>query len=840
MKLALRLLISHLRQSTGALFLSLVLVVISAVAVTVLTDRLDRAVRFSSNVLLAADAVVSSRKPLPDEFRSGAEAAGLQSVGMVTFSSVLFGETQAITASVKAVETGYPLRGRVWTSDEPFGLGAPDQDGAPAPGEVWLESRLAAQLGARPGDAVELGETELKFARILVREPDPAQGFGYAPRALINLADLERADVLRPGSRATRRLLLAGAPDAVEAYVGTLQLASGERLWRVGDQQPNLARALNNGKVFLLLSTLLVVLTCAAASGMSARIFAHRQVRAIGLLKAEGMTPARVLGLLLWQISALGAGAWLIGGAVGWGVQTLLGEMAARWVQIELPAASPHLLISGGVALLVLYGFALPPLLKLYRLTPMAVLRPQTDLDTQPAPLQRTLPLLSLLSVFLLVLWYGGQWRMIGIVLVSTLGMGLFCYGAVHGLGRLLRRSGNLTGGWWRLLSANLRRGQQPLQLAVASLVLFTGLLLAAVRFDLLQDWTRAIPDDAPDHFLFNISPHERDAVRDHLVDQGWAHSDFFPLVNARLLEVNGEVLEERTSEGESPRRRARDINLSWAQELPSSNRLLRGAWWDGPPAPEGAVRISLEAEFAGRYDIDVGGVLTLKLAERRIQAYVASIRSVDWNAMQPGFWAILEPGVIDETTGLYLTSFRLGEGGGAALYDFLRTWPALGLISMNAVLQQIRGLIAQLGWAVGAIYLLVLAAAALMLYVIVVSSDAEHRRQVLTLRALGVSSRTLSRIRRIEFALRGLIAGLLAAAFAELTLAGLQLWVINVEIRLHLWLWLAGPLSGALLLPAIGALGAGDVRSGQIAGLLRGARSGKVIWIERLLQRVN
>jgi putative ABC transport system permease protein len=76
--------------------------------------------------------------------------------------------------ALKAVEPGYPLRGRL----EIAGQSAPS---IPPEGEVWVDAALLEALNVQVGQMLGLGERSLRIAATITREPDRGAGFmGFA------------------------------------------------------------------------------------------------------------------------------------------------------------------------------------------------------------------------------------------------------------------------------------------------------------------------------------------------------------------------------------------------------------------------------------------------------------------------------------------------------------------------------------------------------------------------------------------------------------------------------------------------------------------------------------
>ena len=84
--------------------------------------------------------------------------------------------------------------------------------------DAWVTDRFVALnslkanpgLGLKMGDALLLGDAQLKVGRIIVVEPDRGAGFmSFAPRVMLNVADLPATRLIQPASRVTYRLAVA-------------------------------------------------------------------------------------------------------------------------------------------------------------------------------------------------------------------------------------------------------------------------------------------------------------------------------------------------------------------------------------------------------------------------------------------------------------------------------------------------------------------------------------------------------------------------------------------------------------------------------------------------------
>jgi putative ABC transport system permease protein len=205
------------------LMVAVTLAVAALTAVGFFADRLNGGLARDARQLLGGDAVVSSDNPTPQAFVDKARALGLQSVTTIGFptmgrASDAQGGASRLVA-LKVVDAGYPLRGNLKVAAQADAEGAATRD-IPAPGEAWVDAPLLEALALKPGDPLLLGDAQLRIGRIIVLEPDRGAGFmSFAPRVMLNQADLAATHLVQPASRLTYRFARAGDDKQVAAFV---------------------------------------------------------------------------------------------------------------------------------------------------------------------------------------------------------------------------------------------------------------------------------------------------------------------------------------------------------------------------------------------------------------------------------------------------------------------------------------------------------------------------------------------------------------------------------------------------------------------------------------------
>ena len=359
-----------------ALSFALLIAVGGVTAVGFFTDRVNQALTTEASQLLAADLVLAADHEIADEFVSEARRLGLSPVRILTFPSMVIAAGGSQLAEIKAVTSGYPLRGRLRIlsrSGEQAATGIPD------PGTVWLDERLLEVLQLKPGDRLELGAASFKVAAVLSFEPDRGgEMFSIAPRLMMNAQDLPATALIQPGSRVSYRTLLAGNAGQIAAYRdwASPRLARGERLEGIRDGRPEIRSALERGGKFLNLAALTSLILAAVAIVLSAQRFLERHLDGCAVMRCAGASQRQIFRLYLYQFLWLGLLASLAGCALGFAAQWVLAWQLGGLLAAQLPAPSWVPLAQGLLAgLVTLLGFTLPFLQRLKRVPPIWVLR---------------------------------------------------------------------------------------------------------------------------------------------------------------------------------------------------------------------------------------------------------------------------------------------------------------------------------------------------------------------------------------------------------------------------------------------------------------------------------
>jgi len=789
------------------LLLALVLAVAALSSVGFLADRLHQGLERDARRMIAADFIVRADHPVDPQFAEKARALGLNTATTAIFPSMINStgaQPAARLAAVKAVSPGYPLRGALRIASAPGAADHPAQS-IPPPGTVWVDQALLDALKLRVGDTVKVGKRGFTIGALITRELDRGFSFvNFSPRLMLRADELQSTGLIAFGSRVTHRLLVAGADDAVARFA---QFAHGRvdggkmrgvALESLQDGQPQVRQTLDRAGHFLTLVSLLTALLAAVAIAMAAHRYMRRHLDGCAAMRCLGASQATLRALFTLEFVGIG----LIGGALGVALG-YLGHLALlTWlgslidVALPYPTAWPAL---QGIAtgLVLLLGFALPPLLPLTRVPPVRVLRREWGEAGRTAWAAYALGIVLFAALLIVA---AGELKLGGIVAGGFAG-GLLVFAciarvALWGAARVVRSERVNAGIGWRYALASLERrsGASALQITALGIGLMCLLLIAMTRDDLVAGWRKSTPPDAPNEFIIDIQPDQREAVTQYLDTHGLPGTVLSPMVRGRLIAINGKPVNPDSFKTEDARRLVdREFNLSYTTELPDDNRLAAGTWYGDSTTPQ----ISIEQGLAKVIDVKPGDVLRFDVTGLQIDAPVTSVRKLDWGSFKVNFFVLMPPVALQDFPATFITSFHLPRDKQSTIDGLIAAYPNLTAIDTAPILAQVQRVLQQVIGAVQFLFAFTLAAGVLVLYAALAGTRDERMRESALLRALGASHRQVRAVQVAEFVAVGTLAGLMAALGAQAIGWVLATRVFEFYLSFNPWLLPAGIVAG-------------------------------------------
>jgi putative ABC transport system permease protein len=643
---------------------------------------------------------------------------------------------------------------------------------------VLVGPELLIRFSTSIGEDLRIGTGVYEIAGTISSEPDRLEiGVTLGPRVLLSAAGLERSGLIGLGSRVGYRVLVrladGSTPALVEAAAAAVRESVADpefvKVETYTEAQPSLRTALSRVERFLGMVALLSLLIGGIGVAQAVRAWLAGRLDAIAVLRALGVRPREVFFLYLAQTAFLA----LVGSALG----ALAGSLAARAVpgflesllpvQVEI-GWQPAAMLRGvalGVGVAVIFG--LRPLFDVLRVPPVRVLRRDAD----PLPVGKLLA-----AVLFAVL-------VTGVMTTATLQSGSVVRGVLFGIGLIVATAVLALGAWivvrfvgrvprdfggvaLRHGLAALARPGSGTQGAVVALGLgvLTVLGMYLIQNSLSAQLEADLPADAPTAFFIDIQPDQWDGVREVLTEARAEALDSVEVVIARLQSINGVPVSELVPEGDEDSRRrrwvlTREQRLTSMEALPEDNVIVDGALWSDSSRAE----VSVERDYAIDMGVKVGDTVVFNVQGVPLELLVSSLRSVEWDRFTINFFLVVEPGVLDDAPRYRIATAQLAPADELPVQDRLAAdFPNVTMLRIRELLQKIVAVLEQVGFGVRFLGAFTVLAGIAILAGAISAGEVRRGHQVALYKTLGMTRAQVALVFAVEYALIGLVAGLL------------------------------------------------------------------------------
>ena len=830
------------RETRGAwrhflyFFVCIAIGVSAVVGVSLFAAHVESAVSSQAKGLLGGDLEIRSSHPLSVESRTVLDALGQRGItrthvselvamaARTTKGSMAAQSTQIV--ELKAVEPEYPLYGvlKIEPSTSLDRLLHPDRSqcgGFVCHGAVVQEA-LLLRMGVAVGDRIKIGKVEFLITGLVRTEPDRmVNAFSLGPRILISIAGLNASALVQPGSRIRERELLRLPSEmAMEPLRGELRGRLDSDHVRVSgyrDAQPQLKQFLEQLSRYLGLIGLTALFIGGLGVAMSIHAFMQEKLKTIAILKTLGADSSTLIGTYVLQAIGLGLVGSVAGMLLGIVLQQVLPPLLAGafvsdlldqvGVSMELSTVSVAPLVKGGaLGLLTTLLFSLWPLLRVREIAPAAIFRREVDRHSGDALVTSswrtnaglqdrfgvTTAAALMCGIVGLSVWQAGSWRVggwyIGGVAVAILALLGCARLLVAGL-RLLPRPDSLT---LRYAVGNvLRPGGHTAGILVAvGMSVMIIVTVSLVERALLRQVGESRPTDSPTFFFIDLQPDQTEGFAKLVGEQTGRTPEITPLVRSRLHAINGEEVkideerdqEERRDESKEERRKqwylSREYVLTFLDQLPKGNEIVRGVWWQ-PGQRLTTPQVSIEEEAARSLGLEVGAYIDLDIQGATIRAEVSSIRKVDWGNFSTNFYMILSPGSLDGAPLTYVGTIRVDSDQEVPLQQaIVAAFPNVSAIHVGDVLRNFANVLDRLALAIRAVALFCVVTGGLVMAAALAATRYRRLYESVILKAVGATRGLIARTFATEYALLGLLGGMLAIA-----LSSVLSWVVLTQV---------------------------------------------------------
>jgi putative ABC transport system permease protein len=776
--------------------ISITLGIAALVSIGSFRHSLARAIDDQARTLLGADLVIESTRAFRPEDEQLLHSLGDAQAREVRFTTMAtFPKSKGTRlAHVRALGGNFPFYGPMETV--PPNAAGEFRSGARA----IIEESLALQFQVEPGDPLKIGDFEFTVAGALRKMPGEASAAGsFAPRVYIPLQDLEKTHLLKPGSLARYRAYVKfPANTDVEARMKMLgpQIKQlGMDYDTVAKRKRDLGSALENLYRFLNLVGFISLLL--GAVGVASAIEAHLQqkTKTGAILRCLGMSSAGTVWVYLIQTAAMGLFGAGFGAALGVVMQQIFPRILRSFLPLPIVASVAWqpiiagLLIGFGVCIL----FALPPLLRFRRLSPLRVFR--ASVEAVPQSRRRDALLWGVYGLIVAGITAFSISQTDTLMRGLVFALALFvAVGIFAGLAKLLiigiRKF--FPHGWSFVLRqglANLYRPNNRTLLLTLSLGLGTFLLLNLylTREVLLSQFTSIGTNNQPNIFFFDIQPDQRAGVAEIVRAAGLPVIQEAPIVTMRLAEVKGrrtaEILldpQRKTPEWELER----EYRTTYRDHLADTEKITAGRWIGRVDYhPGDTVPISLDGDIAKDLGTKIGDELVFDVQGVPIKTTLASTREVDWKRFQTNFFVVFPAGVLENAPTFHVLVSRVPTPADSARLQnaMVAKYPNVSAIDLTSVIQTVDSILSKVALVIRVMSLFTVGAGVIVLASTIWSGRYQRLQESILLRTLGASRAQIWKILCAEYFLLGLFASLTGIALAVAASWGLARFIFKL-----------------------------------------------------------
>ena len=774
-----------------------------------------------SRSIMAADVSAhTAQQPTLDQLY-GLNEFGYQGIRMTPVTEMLSAASAAGTVkpqlvTVKAVDpTVYPLYGSVELKPEGKLSSVLTAD------TIVVAEELTTRLQLHIGDQLKIGGKLFSIAGIVVNEPDRLSGeLAAAPRVLMSRQGLTESGLLISGSHADQRYLFKFPVRAGDEPQGEASLASFKaRLAKVlpdaqitdyRETNPELTAGLDQATSVLSLISLIALVLAAVGVAMAMRAHLSQQMETIAILRSLGAVSSQIIKIHLAQTLALGVAGSLLGVGLGVLVQLVFPALLGNLVNLRPEFHfEPSAMITGllaGVGTTVL--FTLPPLLEVRNVNPSLILRRGVDAASEPfragllrrfrssgpqvAGMALALVSLAVLAARISNSSQVGRWFALGLAAILVVLL-LVSFVVLRTIKFLLSHTRFQLPSSMRHGLANIYRPGNPSGVLLAALGIGVAeiMLVFLTQHAVTQRLYVNADSGLPNLFLTDIASDQIDGMRILLQSTPAVTSapELLPVVSSQILGIDGV---------RAGHVRTENISLTFMNRIPAGASVVEGSWWTKQQLAEalGHPVVAVAEKRAERLGIHPGSKILFATQTRNFEAEVVGFTTSDGQHAYSQADFILPQALLGDQPAVWYGGVHVEPSGMAALQrDLYNVYPTVTVVDVAQALESIRSIVIQAIRIVRFMAAFSIFAGLIILAASIAGTRFSRIREIVVLKMLGASRSRVVTVFSVEFAVLGMVAGVVGVTFASI-LVFFLLRALGVPSRVE-WVW---SVAGVLL----------------------------------------
>ncbi len=691
---------------------------------------------------------------------------------------------------LKAVDNNYPLIGKVVISpNQELKLSLNTKKNTK---NILIDKSLKDQLGINVGDLINLGKSKFKINGIIEKEPDRMFSFAtFGPRVLLSTKSLIETGLLKAGSLIKYKIKFIPNNKKINlVYLNDLVQGTNVTIRSIKNTTNNFNNFVERTSIFISLVGLITLLISGVGISNGVKGYIIKKTKNIAIMKSLGAKNSKVLNIYINQILVIFLISIIPAIIVGISIPYFFSPIISQEIfnTFEPSIFFEPIFISFLYGLITCILFTILPLLKTYKIKPIELIRNSSE-NSLIRSSYKIKVIIFLLICFLCVLTMNliNDKKLSFYILISMTGSFVFIYGLTNLKFYILSKINFKLGTTFEYIRKAITKSNSFARSIVISFSIGLSLLITLniIESSLDKRITIAINKKAPSHFLIDIQPQQIEKIKTAAISYLGDNSfNSQPMLRGRILQINGQLVQDLKVDKEVEWVLRRDRAFSWSNKIPKNAKLISGKWWsknyDGP------LLVSIGDKIAKGMNLKIGDKIKFNILGRNFEAQIFNTREIIWENMDINFVFILSNSNIANAPHSWIaTTKNVGQNiNNNFVEKIVSEFSNISSISIEESYKAIKSILNLLIIIINSIALITLFSGIIVLSGIIDVGKKDKLYEVAILKILGATPRRVAYLWFKEYFIIGLISSVVSLIIGFFVSYILLNYVFNIEIN--------------------------------------------------------
>jgi len=305
---------------------------------------------------------------------------------------------------------------------------------------------------------------------------------------------------------------------------------------------------------------------------------------------------------------------------------------------------------------------------------------------------------------------------------------------------------------------------------------------IALIQANLTSQINNRLPAMAPAFFFIDIQKKQVDDF-DYTIKSFRGIGEFrrTATLRGRIVRINGVPVEKVNIKPSVQWAVRGDRVITYTTAPAKGTRIVRGKWWpenyNGPPL------ISLDANIAEGFGVDIGDSLTLNILGRDMKATISSLRKIDWQSLRFDFAIIFSPGILELAPQSHIAAVQAPIKLENSIEQSVgQRFNNITIIRVREALKAAATMLDGIGVAIRSTSIITIIGGSLVLTGAVAAGMRRRIYDSVIFKVLGATRTKILRILLIEYSLLAAVTAVIASIIATLTAWGIVVFMMNMS----------------------------------------------------------